>query len=407
MKYTVLSSSVAHGELGENYNLGYYPYVLSFPEKGVSTISAHAPSKVEIEIEEEVFLRGYSSPDIEMCPILSFFCDDKEVGTLKEKGKKTRKILLSPGKHLLSIETSSLSWSHSVWILSKRFLNIDPRFSGRGLFNQYLNLLNCIILAAGSGRDIVNPQLEVDFNKNIFRPWGEFIDMEKLNSLLRDLEIDTQIRNIQIEKWEVDPHSDVMYGVSCDSSALIEYLSKEEENLSVGCALPLSISFSTEERELFYSIHRRIEYTPLMEEIVKYCMTFLGEIFTAVHLRAEDDWLYHLSQCHSDKKEHGKEILESYRRRMREVIPSGEKVYLATYLGKKENQCNYILDLLREEFNCVTNIPWRKKYNVVDGREVDALIDSLICRRARIFIGTPGSTFSEYTGDLVEKTFYV
>lgn len=98
---------------------------LGFEENGIRTvmvdghsISAHGSSTLIIETHIPFKLSGYISPTADSPPTLTFKCDGIDIGVLTTSGSQTSSIELLPGTHTLQIGGNSMSWAHSVWVLS-------------------------------------------------------------------------------------------------------------------------------------------------------------------------------------------------------------------------------------------------------------------------------------------------
>ena len=68
----------------------------------------------------------------------------------------------------------------------------------------------------------------------------------------------------------------------------------------------------------------------------------------------------------------------------------------SSHLLKSDNRNNSYISKIKKLYpNIVTFIPWRNKFSVPVGREIDAVVDFMICLGAQEFLGYEGSTFSE------------
>lgn len=122
LPFTVIQSQSEFG-LGLFGKLGYLSKLdedhcsdVVIDEKGLFTISAHAPSTVRINVKRPLALRGYCSPTSKDTPSMIFLCDGKVVGRLSAAKEKTEEHFLTEGEHLLQI-ISEPYWAHSIWLL--------------------------------------------------------------------------------------------------------------------------------------------------------------------------------------------------------------------------------------------------------------------------------------------------
>jgi hypothetical protein len=106
LPFKILESQSGYGKLGYSSSDGHDEVIIHQGSSDLIPVSIHAPSKLVIETQQPLTVKGYSSPTIESCPLLTFKCNGQVVGLLKEPGRKTLPIQLSPGRHELIVETN-------------------------------------------------------------------------------------------------------------------------------------------------------------------------------------------------------------------------------------------------------------------------------------------------------------
>ena len=140
-----------------------------------------------------------------------------------------------------------------------------------------------------------------------------------------------------------------------------------------------------------------------MYHIKNYCLKKMGLInkFSAIHLRIEDDIIFHRPDKNVPEREYGEKIKNNYVSYINKNFVRDEVIYLSTFLLKGLNKYNYLPMILRNDHPNMKywkkpEYYWRNDFkDLSEGREIDALIDYLICLSANRFLGFDGSTFSE------------
>lgn len=116
-RFKILSYRVSHGTIGLLGKLGYMGGTsddLTVDDK-YHTLSAHGPSKIVIENVEPIRVHGYASLTASDCPYIKFYCDEDYIGSVVTPGQMTNSYIIHPGKHLLTVDSSS-ACCHSVWL---------------------------------------------------------------------------------------------------------------------------------------------------------------------------------------------------------------------------------------------------------------------------------------------------
>jgi hypothetical protein len=409
LPFKVLSYQLDHGNLGVFNQLGYVgicdenivTHVIT-DENDVNTLSAHAPSKVVIETNKEFLLRGYCSLTSKIYPNITFKCDGDIIGTTNSSCVYTVWYTLLPGTHELVVETSDTAWAHSVWMFKEikpidKYIKIDFNTTGWGLFNQLISFTNSIIIANQANRHIYDPRVLVNYNSFESIPISSVIDIDGLNQVLKSLNIHTRIVNHnKIINWTKSLNYDGTTLISNHLPIICNNISSQNTKyLNTGNMFNLTLQkseyISNIERQIFCSL----PFTPRFYEILNYCKEhFLTDNYSVVHLRLEDDWI-NFSKHDKNFTQHSEDLFGRYLDKMNETFESDDKIYLATHLLKSSNVNNSMVDRIKDRYkNLVPMISWRDVFDMPVGREIDALVDYIICINANKFIGTVGSTFS-------------
>jgi len=261
-------------------------------------------------------------------------------------------------------------------------------FAG-GLTNQLIALCHALVIGHYTGRDIYYVFFNLDNTMFSPVPLEEIIDVEHLNSVLLSKGYSSRLvkqkgnysRSIYPGyRGEAIPNGDVI-------NLLLSLQREKGRLLYLGSTFiayePTSFAEHNNFRDLVVSVYdliTEIRFTPIFyQEANKYKPPFP---YFAVHLRAEDDFLLHPSIHGINDNKYACSFIHS--------IPKKGKVFLATYLGKKENRLNWILDKIKGEIFVSPkelSLPWK-------GREINAIVDYIICSEAEDFLGLLHSTFS-------------
>lgn len=248
-----------------------------------------------------------------------------------------------------------------------------------GLVNQLITLAHSLILGHYTGRDVYYPFFFSDFRGGEVVPLKDILDIVNSPLSSRLVEADVLYSPSFYQGWD---------GGAIPQGNVIDLLSalrgEEEEFLSIGTPLlpyePTSIAQQNTFRDIHTLIYKLIisciRFTPpFYEEAKKYTPS---SPYTAVHLRLEDDFLFHPSAICLSPEKLGYSYIHS--------SPAGS--FFATYLGKEPNKLNWVLDKLTGTFSpAQLSLPWK-------GREINAIVDYIICSQAENFIGLRNSTFS-------------
>lgn len=431
LPFKILSYEVAHGNIGLFGKMGYDTDVngrattdLELNEPDVSTISAHAFSKIIISTDKNLSIRGYCSPSSKYSPLMTFKCNGEVVGTISDVGAKTLPYKIGPGTYELIVETNNIFSAHSVWLfqsienkdnvqLSKKFLKIDLLHSGPGLFNQFINVINGLMIGHCSKRQIYNPRFLPDYRSTNWIPLSSVIDIPHLNGMLRSLELNTQIEvdeKLSKIEWKVSPNRGFLFQTISNSLVQVSSFVEQESHdfLDIGWVFSLVMEKDQSIRDIELHIYKNIQFLPEYKTVFNYCLNnYLNTPYNVVHLRLEDDWINHQIATSSSKlsfEEHSQIIWEKYCEAMARMFTPQDKIFIATYLNKTVQRNNHYIDQIRLLYpNAITATPWRENFNLPTGREIDAIIDFMICRNGEKFIGLGGSTFSVLTAQIIHS----
>jgi hypothetical protein len=405
LPFKIVSYQIGHAYVGLFGQLGYVGEyngieVTDVNKKSINTLSVHGPSRVIIETNKELLLMGYCSPTSKSCPNMIFKCDKDSIGSITSKYTSTPWYKLLPGKHELIVEADSLGWAHSVWIFQEiipidQYLKIDFTTTGWGLFNQLISFINGLIIANQVNRHVYEPRFLVNYDNLESIPISSIINIDQLNQILKLLNIDICV--IKDDKpWIKSKNHGSTTLISKSLAIVCENIENQDSQyLDIGNTFNLELDkgeyLSKIEKELFYNI----PFTSIFYDILDFCKeNYLTNNYSAVHLRLEDDWI-DFTKNGKDFNIHSENLLSNYFKKMEDIFSSNDNIYLATHLLKLSHANNYMIDIIKLKYpNMVTNIPWRNNFNLHIGREIDALVDYIICINSEKFLATSGSTFS-------------
>ena len=112
-----MSGQIAYGSIGLEGSLGYDGLKLTLPPRlsNYEAISAHAPSVLEITLDEPIALVGYLDISSKFRGECRFWVDENWLGDAFFAGQQTREIVLEPGSHRLEITANDKNNRHTVW----------------------------------------------------------------------------------------------------------------------------------------------------------------------------------------------------------------------------------------------------------------------------------------------------
>ena len=150
---------------------------------------------------------------------------------------------------------------------------------------------------------------------------------------------------------------------------------------------------------------RDIRFTSKYYEILEHCLTYFKGKYNVVHLRLEDDWLTYFSPLAKlSPEKYTIKLAGDYYVSMKKLFSADDTIFLATHLLKSKNTNNHLIAEFQKTYpNIIFTIPWRDKFSdFMKGREIDAIVDYLICLNGEKFIGLYYSTFSRIIGNIYQ-----
>jgi len=272
-----------------------------------------------------------------------------------------------------------------------------------GLFNQLYSLVNAILLGHYTNRKILLTYFYPEYNTDEEIPIGKIIDLSRLNLIISQLNLSTYVHDVSTflghVKSEIDTCSKSCYynptKRSGDLLQILAELSKDQ-----GQILDLGDTFSNTLFSNMQSCQQlliKIPFNNCFDPVVNHIKTKLGLTqYKSIHLRLEDDMLKSLSKWSSIT---GPIIYQGYLSELKLMIRDHEQIFVATHLTKSPNEMNSSFQHLRQIYpSIVMSSGWRENFpSFYKGRDIDALVDYLICRDAESFLGFSYSTFSRVT----------
>jgi len=292
-------------------------------------------------------------------------------------------------------------------------IDLNP-LSSSGLFNQMISLVNGIILGYSQNRHVVVSGFYPDYNSQNKIRLSDVVNLVHLNNLLKIEDINIKVLDqseINVE-WKKSEHLNPTKKQYLNGNPdwafvkLAEDLFKEK-----GDYIDISDTFtfflfrhnvddwlST----LFVKLLIGIKYSDRILATVEQCKTMLQlkPAYSSIHLRLEDDFLFHRPDKSVSELAYGENIKNRYLSSIPNYFSKSEDIYLCTFLLKAPNQYNFFPGFLKSKYPGVKfwkkpEFYWRSHLNLPKGREIDALVDYLICLNSSKFLGYNGSTFSE------------
>lgn len=284
-----------------------------------------------------------------------------------------------------------------------------------GLFNELISLINGILLGHLLNRQVVVNGFYPDYNQPRKISLGKVVDINGLNKLISEKGLRTKIIDgfENTEQWPKSKHLNptkktyVQQNKPGCLDQLIRELSEERNVPRVDISDVFSYSLFRQNpdetlRKLYTDLLLRLPFTNEIMNIVETSKQQLKlDNYSSLHLRVEDD----IIRCRPDKKityqQFADKIQNKYRGEMAKTFTPDEKVYVSTFLLKGPNTQNAFLPELKNKYRGLTyweppEVYWRKSFpNFPLGREIDGLIDYLLCLGGKKFLGYNGSTFSE------------
>jgi len=283
-----------------------------------------------------------------------------------------------------------------------------------GLVNQLYGLFHAIVIGNLTRRHVVASGFYPNYNETGTVSLGDILDLPTMNRTLQKL--------FGIQVYDIaDPIFDdvndrengwtlaVVPGITLTSyveSMSAGYLEKMVADLSCDTATYCNLGFCFSTRAFRYAPSTNVRK---MLANAAQCLAFHQDLhlkvkqwqedlhltdYVAVHFRLEDDMLNHLFKREDEREQYALQLLNVYKDLLEPH--KDRQIFLATGLVKSPNSYNWVPDKLREEFPGIV----LRDHDREDGREINAIVDFLLCLKATDFIGYSRSTFSELLGDL-------
>jgi hypothetical protein len=147
-------------------------------------------------------------------------------------------------------------------------------------------------------------------------------------------------------------------------------------------------------REMFNGLLANMEFSNKFTPIVDYIKKSLNlSNYKAIHLRLEDDWVRNIVKNHKIPIQ---KVYQQYLYSIESMMDSSDQIFLATHLTKSVNQMDFVVDQLQKQYPYAKlSQSWRDAFpEMYSGREIEAIVDYLVCRDAQTFLGWRHSTFS-------------
>ena len=152
-------------------------------------------------------------------------------------------------------------------------------------------------------------------------------------------------------------------------------------------------------QKLFVDLISGLTFSSQVRQIVNYVKssTNIPSYYKSTHLRLEDDIIKLRPFKDISELEYGESVYNKYKDLFKAFFNPEDTIFVATHLLKSENRYNYIIDELKTIYpKMVMTNDWRSEFpNFHLGRDIDALIDYILCLESSFFIGYGFSTFSQ------------
>ena len=349
--------------------------------------------------------------------------------------EKIHYLLTNPDLPINGVNTPKLAQihfnRHGFWEgRSHRFdqplyykVDLNPNKSS-GLINQLYSLVNAVLFSHYVGRYLVVTGFYPQYNSDTKIGLSKIIDLPHLNLLLAKLNLSTYLidfdalhpplknRILNCQKSRYYNPAQQTFNIHKFLGTLIHLKSETERFLDLGGTFSIGIFLENPEQEikqLAIKLLGGIKFTRPFTEIID---SFSQEKYKTVHFRLEDDMLLHKSEIlKSTPEEIGVSVYQRYKERLKKFVSPDQKFFLATHLTKSQYKMNYLVDELKRDYpKMFMSGDWREKFpSFYFGREIDAIVDYLLCVNGTSFLGWSASTFTNcliYSFNECGKLFY-
>ena len=283
------------------------------------------------------------------------------------------------------------------------FCHLNLKQGGAGLFNQLYGLANIIILGHYLHRQVVISGFFPNYDSFQYIPLSKVINVNALNDYIKTKKLNTYVHehNDSFSKYQWT------YSLLCDSNtcnkmpfANLICSMAADTNPYIHCITPMLLTVTIhckENKPLFDDIISNIKFSDVIYTMVKSIKQSLNlNSYVAVHLRLEDDWIHHAS--HLFKMHPTKFIQHStnqYYLHIKNFCDKQTPIFLSTGLLKHKNLNNHLPQHIQSMYpNTVFLTSHTPFTEIPQGREINAIIDYLLCLDADKFIGSQHSSFS-------------
>jgi len=285
---------------------------------------------------------------------------------------------------------------------SKKILIIRPKY---GLCNQLKSISKGIIFAIISNRDIFFDKFQLDYrDENNSCDFKEIIDINHLQQIILN-------NNLSVKILESLPNSNQWKKIITYSNENISMIKnfipllKNNENDShffLDIDNPISSDIPNEYEKILQIIDLNLKfsdkYIKIANDIKK--QLNLNNNYISIHLRLEDDALNFIKNIDSNFLLNlvNEVYKEKYLNAIGEALCEGMPIYVCTSLSIDNNSNNDFYKEIKDKYklidkNNLINIDSSKK---CDSREIYGIIDFIIAKDAKYFIGCDWSSFSIY-----------
>jgi len=285
---------------------------------------------------------------------------------------------------------------------------ISPRI---GLCNQLQTIVKGILLSIKYKRDLYIDQFQIDLKSKALTDINNILNIKEINHLLID-KIKTTVKLVPSIDIEVIDNLNAYHLPHIDYSTVptalyindVIELNKEMDIIYLGNIVSLDIHTSFNylwddytDNNLYYFIMTNIKFNPIFYTFKEYIKKELKLTnFNCIHLRIEDDALYHFSHCYKlPIAAYNEKLLKFYDDNIKSL---SNMSYVCSGMLEFDNTINltYYNNLIKNNTLLCDkkNIPIDSHY--IHNRELIAIIDLLIAYDSDTFVGCHISSFSQF-----------
>jgi len=285
----------------------------------------------------------------------------------------------------------------------KKVFIVTPRF---GLCNQLYSITKGIIYSHIYKRDIYFDGFQVDYkNINNLYPIDSIINIDKINEILKEFNIDVCIlKEIPKEKIQNIDSNDIPDNKNlCHIDNIIDILNVEKyKNIDYLC---IENPISSHIPEEYYIINNKLN---TLHTNVFFTDTFIKSSnmikqkldlkdYCCIHLRLEDDSIdYMMKFCNLSFDKINEKFIDKYIIEFEKLKLFKYKIYICSSLGIQDNKNNELYIKLKKKYNLLDKNDFIDMNHTLENRELYAIIDFIIAKDSKYFIGCDWSSFSNY-----------